>query len=194
MRRLTGSQFGNRLNHPPSWPDWVKPWVANTGSLTAQLINRYGEIQVDLRAQGRRAVSLQQAHWLRLKQRSQMRFRRVLLKACCMPVVAAESWVTLDGPRCDWSFWSTLGNQSLGSELFANPQVRRQSVQYFKLTLHSAWVQQVLGHSLFHALQATTPMSGWYVRQACYVKPPGFTPLWVAEIFLPTLHDCCVGN
>lgn len=179
---------GGHRHYPSHWPFWVKQWAGSAGSLTAHLKAHYGSVDVEVRAQGCGILRIQQANWLGMRHREQVRFRKVLLKTNHTPVVAAESWLAIDGPRCDWSFWSHLGNKSLGSELFSDASIVRYPVQFLKLPSNALWVQQLLGQALFCELKNKHQVQAWYLRKTKYLKRPCFTPLWVVELFLPTLN------
>lgn len=180
---------GFRGQCPPHWPVWVKHWAASKGSLTSRLKTLSGDFVVTPIAQSHARLSAKEASWLGLRVANKTRYRCVLLQVGGLPVVAAKTWMAHNGPRCDWRFWSGLGARSLGSQLFSDPMIKRGRVHFRKLPLASKWVRHLLGDALYSNLIKRYKMDGWYVRGARFDRHPNHTPLWVFEVFLPTLKS-----
>lgn len=174
---------------PAHWPYWARKWASSSGSLTANLMALGLGFRVEPLCQGQRKLAREQSHWVSLESGYSVRARSVLLHVGGSPVVAARTWVAHNGPRCDWRFWSGLGNRSLGSVLFSDPKVERGRVHYKKLPLNSRWIRELLGESLWHSLKERYTLDGWFVRGARFDCPPYSTPLWVFEVFLPSLQE-----
>lgn len=187
--RVNGDWPGFRSVCPAHWPHWARKWASSSGSLTANLVVLGLGFQVQPLSQGATGLAQEQAYWVSLKQNASVRTRSVLLHVDGQPVVAARTWVARSGPRCDWRFWSGLGSRSLGTVLFSDPQVRRGRVHYKKLPLNSRWILDLLGQPLSDNLKERYKLDGWFVRGARFDCPPYNTPLWVFEVFLPSLQE-----
>jgi chorismate--pyruvate lyase len=102
-------------------------------------------------------------------------------------VVLAQSLVPWQGPRQAWPFWRGLGTRSLGSVLFGQPDVQRGVVYYARWSRTPHWLAQALPKPVPNGWGPP-----WYVRCAPFYRRtggrPNGQPLWVLEVFLPTLR------
>lgn len=180
---------GFRSVCPGHWPFWARRWASSPGSLTANLLALDQGFRVEQLGQGLINLAMEQCHWVSLGKGSSVRARSVLLHVNQTPVVAARTWIAKNGPRCDWRFWSGLGSRSLGTVLFSDPRVKRGAVHYKKLPSDSRWVRALLGEPMLKGLRERYLLDGWFVRGARFDCSPYNTPLWVFEVFLPTLQE-----
>lgn len=202
QRSHQGFRHGGPL--PPSAPAWVHDWLRHTGSLT-QALSRRGDFRVQCCYQGR----------IRLVGGWRVRARAVALCVNDLPVVWAMTLLLPPGgrrgllahPRCDWPFWRTLGERSLGTALarrlpvqFRQPwaprqRALRQQQQTYQRLPTRRWQSQIWrpvqqsclrqGKRLDPAmlpeqLQGWSRQRGW---QPPRISPAQATVLWVIECF-----------
>lgn len=178
---------------PPTWPVWARRWAASAGSLTVRLkaigpgfavsVVRLGFTQLRKRP-GRPAQCTVQGRCAQ---------RCVVLSVADVPLVLAQTVMWRPGKASDWPFWQGLGSRSLGSVLFTDPSVRRGTVYFRKLPLGTPWVMDLINGPAMRGdrtrcLAYATQMNGWFARSARFERGSGQTPLWVMEVFLPTLQ------
>ena len=87
----------------------------------------------------------------------------------------------LDATASDWPFFSALGERSLGTTLFGDPQVRRGALQFARLRKEHPLVQRACA-----ALAVKSLDEPLYARRCLFRRKSG--ALLVTEIFLPALH------
>lgn len=171
-----------RQRCPASWPEWAQRWAKTKGSLTRELLSTGRVFEVEPVVQALQTLPGRDAWHLGLAGQPRVRARLVRLRLDGVPVVLAKTVVQVRGGRNDWSFWRGLGKRSLGSALFADPQVQRGPLFFARLPARHAWVKAL-------AMDGVQRHSGWYARCAKYVRKPGATPMWVFEVFVPALND-----
>jgi chorismate lyase len=119
---------------------------------------------------------------IELPRRVNVHEREVLLRCDDLPVVFAHTIVPLSATASDWPFFSSLGERSLGTTLFGDPQVLRGALQYARL--HG-------GHPLAQRACAAVGMQvsdkSLFARRCLFKRENGL--LLVTEIFLPTLFN-----
>lgn len=119
-----------------------------------------------------------------------MRQRLVRLHVGGNTVVLAQTLLAMDGAINDWRFWNGLGKRSLGSMLFNDPRVKRGTLYFARLPARHPWVMALQTGEYKTRLRAdrNNPRV-WYARCAKFEHAHGRTPLWVMEVFLPTLKN-----
>ena len=158
----------------------MRDWLATSGSLTARLVANSDTFRVRRLHQKSALCSLDEAAPIGLPRRQRVWEREVLL--CCdgVPVVFGHTVVPMSATAADWPLFSALGERSLGTTLFYDPQVTRGPLEFARLRgSHPllARVRTALGGNLdghvFHA------------RRCVYRRHQGL--LMVTEVFLPTV-------
>lgn len=157
-------------------PRPLRPWLTDSGSLTARVKARCGELRVRVLRQRmarphedeRRLVSLPPGRlaWV----------REVLLLADGRPVVFAHSILAPRHLRGPWHMAAGMGGRPLGAALFADPLIQRGALHSERLTT---------GHPLHRRAEAALGLrlpTLWarrsrFLRQGC--------ALLVTEVFLP---------
>lgn len=177
-----------RTKPPAHWPRWAKEWAGSRGSLTRHLVQQKAGFRVLLMAQGARGQRLEDRVLTGMPAGRRVKFRQVQLQLNGQAVVLAQTLMKPVAPQQDWPFWQSLGSRSLGSRLFYDPAVRRGQVFYFSLTGRESWLPQVCGNSDFEVSHAR------YARCARYTRASGLSPLWVVEVFLPSLRRFKIGS
>ena len=161
-------------------------WLSDTGSLTAKLIAHSQRFRVQCLRQGRASGLADEMQVLGLPRRVQVIEREVLLVCDDVPVVFAHTAVPLSCTASDWPLFKTLGNRSLGTTLFNDPQVRRGALHYARL-------QQ--GHPLVQRAQRASGCAlpiQCLARRSLFWRKRGM--LLVTEVFLPTLNDLLLAH
>ncbi|WP_432724017.1 chorismate lyase [Jeongeupia wiesaeckerbachi] len=158
-------------------PPALRPWLTESGSLTARLVAHFPAFSVRVCAQGLAAPHDDEGRAIALARRSQrVETREVLLMSGDTPLVFAHSVLQHRALRSGFRPIGRLGNASLGSFLFATPTIRRSPL---------AWRQVDARHPLWRkaALHvANLPMRLWARRSLFFA---GHDRLLVTEIFLP---------
>jgi chorismate lyase len=161
-------------------------WLSDNGSLTAKLIAHSRQFRVQCLGQGRAFGLSDEMQVLGLPRRVQVIEREVLLICDGVPVVFAHTAVPLSCTAADWPLFTTLGNRSLGTTLFNDPQVRRGSLHYARLQQGHALVQRAQ-----QAIQGGLPAQ-CLARRSLFWRRRGI--LLVTEVFLPTLNDLLLAH
>jgi chorismate--pyruvate lyase len=165
----------NAVNAPPA----LRHWLTGAGSLTAKLTAQCQAFRVE-RLHQRSAPCLQEdTALIGLGRRAQVRERTVLLRCDERPVVFAHTVVPLTATASDWPLFGALGERSLGSTLFGDPQVRRGALEYARLRPAHPLAQRAakaLGAAASQVL---------YARRCLYTRKRGL--LLVTEVFLPAV-------
>jgi chorismate lyase len=123
-----------------------RKWLIDNGSLTARLKARYRDFAV-------RPVLLKNAKaftdeyaLLGLKANQHALIREVILMGNNQPVVFAHSVLPRVSLRGAWNRFGKLGNKPLGAALFANPKVKRTTLEYKKLSACNPISMRVAEH------------------------------------------------
>jgi chorismate--pyruvate lyase len=157
----------------------MQDWLTDEMSLTLKLTQRSAHFRVQRLAQ-QRAMPLRDEYLqLALPRRIAVQQREVLLRCDEQPVVYAHTIVPLSATASDWPFFSSLGERSLGTTLFGDPQVRRGQLQYARLPARHPLLRRAAA-----ALQ-TELRSPLFARRCLYQRHAGL--LLVTEVFLPAL-------
>lgn len=161
-------------------------WLSDTGSLTAKLIAHSRQFRVQCLRQGRSRGLADEMQVLGLPRCVQVIEREVLLYCNDVPVIFAHTAVPLSCNASDWPLFKTLGNRSLGTTLFNDPQVRRGALHYARL-------QQ--GHPLVQRAQRATRYAlpaQCLARRSLFWRKRGM--LLVTEVFLPALNELLLAH
>lgn len=123
--------WSTRLHVAPSrLSSFWRSWLFDQGSLTTRLVElNQGEFSVEVSYEGYTRPTAAECKELRLSSSARIWSREVVLKLGSCPVVYARTVVpqrSLKGPARQLRF---LGNQSLGTFLFAQPSLRRSPLK-----------------------------------------------------------------
>jgi chorismate--pyruvate lyase len=167
----------------------LRSWLATPGSLTARLVGASTAFRVRRLHQQVACCAPEEAAPLGLA-RGRVWEREVLL--CCdgVPVVFGHTVVPLTASAYDWPLFSALGERSLGTTLFQDPQVTRGPLEFARLRP---------GHPLLARLRAALEAAGFapdqhaldghifHARRCVYRRHHGL--LMVTEVFLPAVRN-----
>jgi chorismate--pyruvate lyase len=165
-------------------PAAMRDWLSEGGSLTARLTAHSSAFRVQRLHQNRAVCLHEEASRIGLARPGQSWEREVLLRCDGEPVVFAHTVVPLSASASDWPLFSALGERSLGSTLFKDPQVRRGALEFARIRA---------GHPLFARAQAALGLPAaahkrhtmYYARRCLYRRHQGL--LLVTEVFLPSV-------
>jgi chorismate lyase len=160
----------------------MRHWLADPASLTTKLVARCDEFSVQLLHQHQRRCLADEFKAIGLTRRTRVWEREVLLQCDGQAVVFAHTVVPLSNSAADWPLFSALGNRSLGSTLFSDPQVIRGPLHFARLQATHPLMQraraatdgQCLGQSL-------------YARRSLFRRHDGV--MLVTELFLPSIAE-----
>lgn len=168
----------NGVNPSPE----MRRWLTDRRSLTDKLVSGSTHFRVQ-RLHQQRALSLpDEFAMLASPGRSRVREREVLLLCDGSPVVFAHTIVPLDATASDWPFFNALGERSLGTTLFGDPQVERGALQYARLRAEHPLVQRAR-----KAIDANLIDGPLFARRCLFRRKKGL--LLVTEVFLPTIAE-----
>jgi chorismate--pyruvate lyase len=158
----------------------MRDWLATPGSLTARLVAHSNAFRVQRLHQTTASCLAEEASPIGLARRQRVREREVLL--CCdgVPVVFGHTVVPMSATARDWPLFSALGERSLGSTLFYDPQVKRGPLEFARLRPGHPLLARVRG-----ALGADLDGNNFYARRCVYRRHQGL--LMVTEVFLPAV-------
>ena len=162
----------------PSHTDPWRPWLVWRGSLTWRITAHARDFRVEVIRQGPHAANEDEYRQLGQPMHRRALVREVVLHANGAPVVLAHSvaaWSDLSGV---WRGLRDLGNRPLAEELFTDPLVVRQSLEFVRIdSRHPLWkrVRRAFGRD-FPVLWA---------RRSRFMKRGRV--LLVTEVFLPAL-------
>lgn len=174
----------NTVNAPCS----LRHWLTGGGSLTAKLKAHSSAFRVQKLHQQPALCLADEAHAVGLHRSSRVVEREVLLRCDGVPVVFGHTVVPTTATASDWPAFSALGEKSLGSTLFGDPQVHRGALEYARLRAT---------HPLaMRACAAAGVVLGegemLYARRCLYRRHRGV--LLVTEVFLPHVLDLVPGG
>ena len=164
---------------PGSAPPFLRPWLLESGSLTARLQAHCGRFEVRLLRHSHGVCQPDQAGVIGLARAVRVREREVLL--CCdgEPMVYAHTVAAL-ACAADWPFFNRLGQRSLGTALFSDPLIARGRLQHARLHARHALARRAAA-----AAPACRDERLLHARRCLYRRHRGL--LLVTELFLPTL-------
>ena len=158
----------------------IREWLQNRGSLTHQIQQHCKNFRVEPVFQSLTTACEDELAILRLRPRELAHVREVYLYCGNMPVIFAHSVVARKNLRGAWCGLSKLGNKSLGTVLFTNPNIRRTPLRYRKLNSN---------HQLFSKACKNLrirPDNLWARRSLFTLKGQ---PILVTEVFLPEILE-----
>ena len=112
--------------------------------------------------------------------------REVLLRCDNTPVVFGHTVVPTSADAGDWPLFSALGERSLGTTLFGDPQVRRGELEFARLRASHPLARRARTAAGLDAagLQDEQIL---YARRCLYQRHNGL--LLVTEVFMPQVLD-----
>ena len=158
----------------------LRPWLVDSGSLTARLKVRYTHFSVKPVMFKNAKALMDEVALLGLKANQHALIREVLLMGNNQPVVFAHSVLPRASLRGSWNGLGRLGNKPLGATLFANPKVKRTPLEYKKLSRHHPISMRVAEH------MQTSPKALWARRSVFSLN---CAKILVTEVFLPKLLE-----
>ena len=175
LRQALWRPHVNAVNAPAA----MRGWLTTGGSLTARLLAHSSAFRVQ-RLHQRTALCLaDEARAIGMARPGRVWEREVLLRCDDRPVVFAHTVVPMSATASDWPLFSALGERSLGSTLFYDPQVRRGELEFARIRA---------GHPLMQRARAALGAGGatvLYARRCLYRRHRG--TLLVTEVFLPSV-------
>jgi chorismate--pyruvate lyase len=177
LRQAQWHPHVNAVQAEPAMRDWLRA----KGSLTARLIAHSGAFRVQ-RLHQRTALCLpDEAQAIGLVRPGRVWEREVLLRCDDVPVVFAHTVVPLSATASDWPLFNALGERSLGSTLFYDPQVHRGELEFARLRGGHPLVQRA------RAVLGGAEDAIYYARRCLYRRHRGV--LLVTEVFLPSVLE-----
>ncbi|WP_461584051.1 chorismate--pyruvate lyase family protein [Tepidiphilus sp. HLB4] len=167
-----------RSGLPVGVPRRLQPWLAERGSLTARIRAHCREFAVRRLWEGWGRPYPDEAIALNVPRWERVRVREVALLADGVPVVFARSLTAWQGVRYPWRLLQRIGNRPLGAVLFADPTVRRGTVQAVRLDARDPRYHRA------SALWREVPPGLW-ARRSLFWRAG--VPLLVSEVFLPPI-------
>jgi chorismate--pyruvate lyase len=169
----------NALNPPHD----LRHWLTGRGSLTNKLKAHSSAFRVQCLHQRTAICLADETAAVGLHRPGRVWEREVLLRCDNTPVVFAHTVVPMSATAADWPLFSALGERSLGTTLFGDPQVRRGVLEFARLRE---------GHLLTQRARAALGITGQpeqilYARRCLYRRHQG--TLLVTEVFLPSVLD-----
>ncbi|MFT5642982.1 MAG: chorismate--pyruvate lyase [Janthinobacterium sp.] len=165
-------------------PGALRDWLTAGGSLTARLKAHSPAFRVQCLHQRSAMCLPDEAALIGLGRPMRVRERTVLLNCNENAVVFAHTVVPLTATASDWPLFGALGERSLGSTLFGDPQVRRGTLEFARLRPAHPLVQQARAALLAQG-KALHEDQILYARRCVYARKRGL--LLVTEVFLPAL-------
>ncbi|WP_126443887.1 chorismate--pyruvate lyase family protein [Sulfuricystis multivorans] len=157
-------------------PAWLRPWLADPGSLTARIVLRCTSFEVRVLGERRAPPLPDERTLIGLPLGRYAWTREVLLFANGLPVVFAHSVLAPRDLNGAWHMAQAIGSRPLGAALFADPSICRGPLSAARLTAR---------HPLHrHAEQALgEPLPTLWARRSRFCRLG--RPLLVTEVFLP---------
>jgi len=159
-----------------SIPPSLLPWLFDTSSLTARMIERCGQdFSVRVISQHWQKLEAKEASAMALKNVHSALVRQVVLCCCEQPLVYARTVIPATTVQGAQRRYANMGNRPLGAMLFSDRTMKREEVQVALL-------------SISHEANKYTEIGGpvWGRRSVFRVSGK---PLLVSEYFLPELLD-----
>lgn len=167
----------------PNWntplfltPKTLHPWLTNTRSMTAQLIQNFPEFQVRVIHGNLQPVHKDEAQILGLSPKQLAYTREVLLCTESEPLIYAHSVTHPRWLKGHFSWLNRQGNRSLGASLFTNPLIQRRPLVVAKVGPK---------HPLYRKIQTVLSHQAPYLwaRRSEFIYHTA--TLLVTEVFLP---------
>jgi chorismate--pyruvate lyase len=174
----------NTINAPSS----LHHWLTGGGSLTAKLKAHSAAFRVQKLHQQPALCLADEAHAIGLHRSSRVVEREVLLRCDGVPVVFGHTVVPTTATASDWPAFSALGERSLGSTLFGDPQVHRGELEYARLRATHPLAMRVCAATGLVLAEGEQ----LYARRCLYRRHRGV--LLVTEVFLPQVLELVPGG
>jgi chorismate--pyruvate lyase len=177
LRQALWRPHVNAVNAPSAMRDWL----TTGGSLTARLIAHSSAFRVQHLHQRTALCLADEARAIGMARPGRVWEREVLLRCDDRPVVFAHTVVPMSATASDWPLFSALGERSLGSTLFYDPQVRRGELEFARIRA---------GHPLMQRARAALGAAEdtiLFARRCLYRRHRG--TLLVTEVFLPSVLE-----
>lgn len=158
----------------------VRAWVGASGSLSARLAAAGQVFSVQLLAQGRQALSLDESRALGLPQVQVGYVREVVLRVDGLAVVFARSVTPYAASNGPWRAIRGLGLRPLADVLFTRQGISRSPLAFAGLKPSSRWRHQV-AHGWQQAGGGALALGALPARRSVFTR--GGTPLLVMEVF-----------
>jgi chorismate--pyruvate lyase len=165
-------------------PHPYRHWLAGGGSLTNKLKAHSSAFRVQLLHQDTAICLADEANAIGYHRPGRVWEREVLLRCDNTPVVFAHTVVPMSADASDWPLFSALGERSLGSTLFGDPQVRRGDLAFARLRASHPLALRARGALAAHGDQVPDDAL-LYARRCLYRRHEG--TLLVTEVFLPSV-------
>jgi len=158
-------------------------WLIDNGSLTYRLQQHYTNFSVKSVNLKYAKPLLDEAILLKHSPYQLALIREVLLTGNNQPVVFAHSVLPHTSLRGAWNKLGRLGNKPLGAALFANPKVKRTSLEFKKLSRYNPLFKRATEHLM------RKPSYLWARRSIFSLNTVGTNcaNILVTEIFLPQI-------
>ncbi len=153
-------------------------WLIDRCSLTMRLQQRYANFKVKPVLVAYAKPFFDETSPLAISSRKKALIREVQLLGNNQVVVFAHSVLPRKSLRGAWLGLSHLGNRPLGATLFSNPQVKRASLSYKKLSRQ---------HLLYQHATKSMPNKPPYLWARRSVFSLNCANIMVTEVFLPQL-------
>jgi chorismate--pyruvate lyase len=172
-------------------PEALRHWLAGGGSLTNKLKAHSRAFRVQKLHQSPALCLADEAAAIGLHRPSRVIEREVLLRCDNTPVVFGHTVVPTSADAGDWPLFSALGERSLGSTLFGDPQVRRGELEFARLRPSHPLARRARAAAGLQDEQLQgEQLQGeqlLYARRCLYQRHHGL--LLVTEVFLPGVLD-----
>jgi chorismate--pyruvate lyase len=180
-RRLSLARWHGHVNAVQA-PAWLRPWLTHRASLTARLKAHSQQFRVQRLSQDSQICLQDEAAVIGLSRVLQVHEREVILRCDGVPVVYGHTIVPLNATATEWPLFAALGERSLGTTLFNDPQVRREQLFYARIAQdHPLWQR------IRHTLPDLTLPPRLYARRSIFRRKGGC--LLVTEVFLPQMAE-----
>ena len=173
------SRQESRWKSPPALagaPEYLHPWLSDPGSLTARIVARCQQFQVQVLGETRARPFVDERQLIGLSPDRHAWTREVLLLADGVPVVFAHSVLAPRDLIGAWHMAQAIGSRPLGAALFADPSIWRGPLSAARLAPHHP-----LHRHACHALGESLPTL--WARRSRFCRLD--RPLLVTEVFLP---------
>jgi chorismate--pyruvate lyase len=160
-------------------PAWLRPWLADPGSLTARIVARCDSFEVRVLGERRARPFPDERALIGLPPGRYAWTREVLLFADGLPVVFAHSALAPRDLNGAWHMAQAIGSRPLGAALFADPSIYRGPLSAARLTAR---------HPLHRRASAAlgSPLPRLWARRSLFCRLD--RPLLVTEVFLPAIQ------
>lgn len=182
------SRWHDHVNHVQA-PKAFQHWLTDRGSLTAKLIASSNAFRVQRIFQQPDFCWGDEYAAIGLSRPTKVHTREVLLRCNGRPAVFAHTVMPLDSNASQWPLFRTLGNKSLGSTLFGDPQVVRGAMQYARLHPNHPAMQRAmrLTRPELNDMEQQKFTRAMFARRSLFFRRGGV--MLVTELFLPTIEQ-----